>query len=100
MIGGHHTAMMIEQYEYDIEKYTPVGFTITGMPSYVTFAAGAFNIATGKTTGTFTIAPLTTDALTPITITITLTDGVNTKPYTFIVTPRDNRPTFITAPPN
>ena len=22
VIGGHHTAMMIEQYEYDIEKYT------------------------------------------------------------------------------
>ena len=72
------------------------------MPSYVTYVAGAIT-TTGSTnaTGIFTISPLTTTALTPITITITLTDNISVaKAYTFIVTPLDNLPTFTTVPPN
>ena len=80
----------------DSEGFTPVGVTVTGFPT----APFIISYTPGASSGVFTINPAMTTALTPITINIQLSDGINFPLYSFTVTPLDNPPTFTTIPSN
>ena len=80
----------------DPEGYNSVGVIVTGLPSppfILTYTPGVSSVV-------FTINPDITTALTPITIFVQLSDGVNTPSYSFTVTPLNNPPSFTTTPSN